>query len=62
MKTKRKEKEKKKEEKNRKKAKRKRPCLESNSGPSTHRAKALPLDHVEHPRTFVEILLTFEPY
>ena len=30
---------------------------ESNSGPSTHRAKALPLGHVEHTERFVEILL-----
>ena len=47
MKTKRKEKQKK-EEKKRKKAKRIRFCSDSNSGPSTHRAKALPLCHVEH--------------
>ena len=44
MKTKRKEKEKKKE---RKEAKRKKFCPESISRPSTHRAKALPLGHVE---------------
>ena len=48
MKTKRKEKEKKSEEKERREAKRKRLCPESNLGPSTHRAKALLLGHVEH--------------
>ena len=54
MKTKRKEK---KEEKKRKEAKRKRLCPEVNSGPSTQRAKALPLGHVERTRRHVEILL-----
>ena len=54
MKTKRKEKEKKKE---RKEAKRKRFCPESISRPSTHRAKALPLGHVELTWKIVEILL-----
>ena len=47
MKTKRKEKEKKKEEKKRKEAKKKRYCPDSNSGLSAHRAKALPLGHVQ---------------
>ena len=54
MKTKRKEKEKKKE---RKEAKRKRFCPESISRPSTHRAKAIPLGHVELTWKIVEILL-----
>ena len=54
MKTKRKEKEKKKE---RKEAKRKRFCPESISRPSTHRAKALPLGHVELTWKIVEVLL-----
>ena len=56
MKTKRKEKEKK-GEKKRKEAKRKRYCQNSNSGPAAHRAKALPLGHVEHTQRFVEFLL-----
>ena len=56
MKTKWKEKEKK-EEKKRKEAKRKRYCPDSNSDPSVHREKALPLDHVEHANRFVEFLL-----
>ena len=55
MKTKRKEKEKKKKE--RKEAKRKRFCPESISRPSTHRAKALLLGHVELIWKIVEILL-----
>ena len=60
MKTKRKEKEKKKKKK-RKEAKRKRYCQDSNSGPSAHRAKALPLGHVE--QTLWNIITkTFEPY
>ena len=59
MKTKWKEKEKK-EEKKRKEAKRKRYCPGANSGPSVHRAKALPLGHVEHTRHFTEFLL-FKP-
>ena len=59
MKTKWKEKEKK-EEKKRKEAKRKRYCPGANSGPSVHRAKALPLGHVEHTRQFTEFLL-FKP-
>ena len=54
MKTKRK---KKKKKKKRKEAKRKRFCPESISRPSTHRAKALPLGHVEHTGKFVKILL-----
>ena len=61
MKTKRKEKEKKKrKEKKRKEAKRKKFCPESISRPSTHRAKALPLGHVELTWEIVEILL-FNP-
>ena len=59
MKTKRKEKEKK-EEKKRKEAKRKRYCPGANSGPSVHRAKALPLGHVEHTCHTMEFLL-FKP-
>ena len=55
MKTKRKEKEKKKKE--RKEAKRKRFCPESISRPPMHRAKALPLGHVELTWKIVEILL-----
>ena len=35
-------------------------CPESNSGPSIHRAKDLPLGHVEHRKRTVEILL-FKP-
>ena len=46
-----------KEEKKRKEAKRKRYCPDSKSGPSVHRAKALPLDHVEHTRRLMELLL-----
>ena len=49
-----------KEEKKRKEAKRKRYCPDSKSGPSVHRAKALPLDHVEHTRHVAEFLL-FKP-
>ena len=56
MKTKGKEKKKKKKKK-RKEAKRKRYWLDSNSGPSPHRAKALPLGHVEHPHSLLEFLL-----
>ena len=56
MKTKRKEKVKK-EEKKRKEAKRKRYCPDWNSGPSVHRAKALPPGHVEHTRKVMEFLL-----
>ena len=56
MKTKRKKK-KKKEEKKRKEAKRKRLYPESNSGFSKHRAKPLPIGHVEHTKRPVEILL-----
>ena len=48
---------KKKKKKKRKEAKRKRFCPESISRPSTHRAKALPLGHVEHTGKFVKILL-----
>ena len=47
----------KKKEKKRKEAKRKRYCPDSNSGYSVHRAKALPLDHVEHTHNLVEFLL-----
>ena len=54
---KRKRKKKKKEEKKRKEAKRKRYCPGANSGPSVHRAKALPLGHVEHTRRPLEFLL-----
>ena len=54
MKTKRK---KKKKKKKRKEAKRKRFCPDSISSPSKHRAKALPLGHVEHTGKLVEILL-----
>ena len=57
MKTKRKEKPKKRrKEKKRREAKRKRLCPESNSEPSTHRAKASPLGHVDHTRRSDEIL------
>ena len=59
METKWKEKEKK-EEKKRKEAKRKRYCSGANLGPSMHRAKGLPLGHVEHTRNCVEFLL-FKP-
>ena len=59
MKTKRKEKEKKKrKEKKRKEAKRKRLCLESSSGPSTHRATWKTQKIIC--RNF--IIKTFEPY
>ena len=54
MKTKGKETEKK---KRRKEEKRKWLCPKPNSGPPTHRSKALPLGHVEHTPEFVEILL-----
>ena len=43
--------------KKRKEAKRKRLCPESKLGLSTHRAKALPLGHVEHTSKVVEMLL-----
>ena len=55
MKRKRKEKKKK-----RKEAKRKRYCPGANSGPTVHRAKALPQGHVEHTRHRREFLL-FKP-
>ena len=45
--------EKKKDEKKKKEARRKRLCLELNTGPSTIRARAFPLGHVE----FAAILL-----
>ena len=48
--------------KKRKEAKRKRFCPDSNSRPSTHRAKALPLVHVEHRKKSKFIIKTFEPY
>ena len=44
-------------EKKRKEAKRKRYWPDSNSCPSPHRAKALPLGHEEHPHSSVDILL-----
>ena len=59
METKWKEKEKK-EEKKRKEANRKRYCPGANSGPSVHRAKALPLGHMEHTRHITEFVL-FKP-
>ena len=37
-----------KRKKTKKEAKRKKLCAESKSGPSTYRATALPLGHVEH--------------
>ena len=43
--------------KKRKEAKRERLCPESNSRPPRHRAKALPLGHVQHTPGFVEMLL-----
>ena len=55
-----KRKRKKKEEKKRKEAKRKKHCPGANSGPTVHRAKALPLGHVEHTRHCGEFLL-FKP-
>ena len=47
----------KKEEKKRKEANRKTYYPDSHSGPSVHRARALPVDHVEHTNNFVEFLL-----
>ena len=62
MKTERKEKEKK-EEKKRIEAKRKRFSSDSNPGPSTHRAKALPLGHVVLKQRFPNFIIkTFEPH
>ena len=55
----------KKEEKKRKEEKRKRYCPDSNSGPSVHRAKALPLKHVgrTHTQNYgIFIITTFEPH
>ena len=52
-----------KRKKTKKEAKRKKLCAESKSGPSTYRATALPLAHVEHTgfgRNF--IIKTFKPY
>ena len=49
------------EKKRRKEEKRKWLCPKPNSGPPTHRAKALPLGHVEHTPEFVEILLLRAP-
>ena len=46
-----------KKNKKRKEAKIKKLSLESNLSPSTHRAKALPLGHMQHLRNIVEILL-----
>ena len=47
----------KKAEKKRREAKRKTYCPDSNSGPSVHRAKDLPPDHVERTHNFMEFLL-----
>ena len=57
MKTKRKEEEEEEEDKKRKEAKRRRLRSESDLAPLTHWTKALPLGHVEHTKTSVQILL-----
>ena len=51
--------------KEKKRSEEKKYCPDSNSDPSVHRAKALPLDNVEHTHTQdqgIFIVKTFEPY